>query len=271
MRENVLPSQSGGTDSRKKKAIATLFSSSPPTQVGEEYVIDWVCVFMVFFYNKTSALWNSCKCDCTTFEAGSGKWLWRSTRTGLISNMSARLYMRHLLQAIYDSLFRMNILNNKISFDLASSTRILSECRDHLRRLLRVYFHLAYNLDHFECSPASSDPADSDQDSGEPTTPRSPTQSPRSSPRPAAGAKPVRSSIASTPVSGGLERVSGSQRRVSKDRKSASSKDVPLIVPAADLYEYLIEFCTILKVPMDEVSMMRSPLFGGPEGEASTK
>ncbi len=41
-----------------------------------------------------------------------------------------------------------------------------------------------------------------------------------------------------------------------------AGKEPLLVVPAAELWEYLLEFCTLMKVPMEEVALMRSPLFG---------
>lgn len=104
MQQNLLaaPSASSQGPSAKKpstaRSITTLFSSSPPSGAGEEYNTDWVCAFVAFFYNKTWLLWNSSKCECATMEAGSGKWLWRSAKTGVVANLSARLYLRYLMQ-----------------------------------------------------------------------------------------------------------------------------------------------------------------------------
>lgn len=71
----------------------------------------------------------------------------------------------------------MNLLNSKISFDLASSTRMFTEIREHLRRLLRIFFHLAY--EHSNGASHDSAGPDSDSESQSPnteasTTPRSP-------------------------------------------------------------------------------------------------
>lgn len=94
MQTNVLVN----ADQRKApRALTTLFSSSP-SAAPEEYNADWVCAFTVFFYNKTWLLWNATGCHCTTFEAGTGKWLWRSAKTGVIQNLSAPLYVRYLMQ-----------------------------------------------------------------------------------------------------------------------------------------------------------------------------
>lgn len=107
----------------------------------------------------------------------------------------------------------MNLLNSKITFDLASSTRMIAEIRDHLRRLMRVFFHLGYHPDHLDGnggSVAGADADESDHESSEPSTPRSP----QSSPRPVKGVSSSSGRIsAPTP-----DRNSGS-RRLSKDRK----------------------------------------------------
>ncbi len=110
----------------------------------------------------------------------------------------------------------MNLLNSKISFDLASSTRMIAEIRDHLRRLMRVFFHLGYHPDHLDGN--NVDAEESDHESSEPGTPRSPPQprSPQSSPRPLKGSSSGR--VVSGPSAHSTERNSGS-RRLSKDRK----------------------------------------------------
>jgi hypothetical protein len=160
---------------------------------------------------------------------------------GHIFNLSAQHYVRYLLQGLYDSLHRMNLLNSKISFDLASSTRMLVEFREHLRRLLRVFFHLAYNPDHLDDEGAASD-----QESGESTgqTPRSPSSSPRSSPRPNGKAATV---ARSSGVDKGSEKFSASfekernsarsaSRRLSKDTKP--SRESAVLVPVSEVSVY---------------------------------
>ncbi len=88
MRENVLLNSPLADPKKKKTAITNLFSSAasvaPAILPVEEYSTDWVCAFVVFFYNKTLLIWNSCKCDCSTMEAGCHKWLWRSAKTGYL-------------------------------------------------------------------------------------------------------------------------------------------------------------------------------------------
>ena len=124
----------------------------------------------------------------------------------------------------------MNLLNAKISIDLASSTRMISELKDHLRRMLRVFFHLAYNPDHFggpESPSGGGNTPESDHEPESPVTPRSPSSSPRS---PSVFA-------------------------------SSASRRAPVFVPAAVLWDLLLEFSTLLRVPLEEVALMKQPLF----------
>lgn len=55
----------------------------------------------------------------------------------------------------------------------------------------------------------------------------------------------------------------GSSRRLSKDRKPA--REAGVVVNVADLWDYLLEFATIMRVPLEEVSLMKQPLFAGDE------
>ncbi len=243
--------------SKKKSGLVSLFStaSSPPAHaVTDEFDADWVVAVVVFFYNKTWLMWNALGCTCATMEAGKGKWLWRSVHTGVVAALSPSLYLRYLMGSFHESIHRMNVLHSKLSFDLSSSQRMYAEFREHLRRLMRVFFHVGYNhSDHdlFVASPNSTQDSENSQSDSEPSTPRSPQSSPR--PTATAGKR--------TPG----ERTSG--KRLSKG--SGSDKNIPTVskkqqmveLPADVLWELFHEFCCMFKVDMSEQDMMRKPLF----------
>ena len=245
---SLVPNIVNCVDKKKQgsRTLVTLFSASPPTpHMVEEFDLDWVCTFIVFFYNKTWLLWNNVTCTCSNMEAGKGKWLWRLQKTGQIVSLPARLYMRYLMGAFHESIHKLNVLNAKISFDLQSSQRIYSEFRDHLRRLVRLFLHLAYNPDHYQKEVESEPSSDTDAEMS-PVTPRSTT--PQSSPRPFGKAS-------------SLSRTSG--KRLSKDKKilQQQQKEKSVEIPAQELWEILLEFCQLFHVDLAEVSMMKQPLF----------
>lgn len=264
--QNVLnnpPSSMSPGEAKKKgsnRSIASMFSASPPAQTNtEEFNLDWVCTFVVFFYNKTWLLWSTCRCDCPTMEAGKGKWMWRSQKTGVVAALPARLYMRYLMGAFYESIHRMNLLQTKFSADwtLSSSQRMYSEFRDHLRRLVRLFLHLAYNPDHWE-KQSDSEPSSSDNES-EPNTPRSPQASPRPFGKGRGAQASGSPSNATSSGSAGLDRSSGSSRR--RESFGIDRAKGPVEIGPELLWEYLKEFCVMFHVDLQELELMRKPLF----------
>lgn len=251
--QNIFPGEKKKSGSR---SITNLFSTTPPPAgpiPQEEFNVDWIAAFIVFFYNKTFAMWSSVRCECHTMEAGKGKWLWRSQKTGVISNVPARSYFRFLMGAFHDSIFRANVLNSKLPFDLASGEAIFNEFRDHLRRLIRLFLHIAYN--HFEPrSPTARDDSEHSSDTEDlASTPRTASALPSSPRSPRSFGKSGKNGP------GSVDRGSGKEmsRRQSKDLGRAR-KDAP---NAAELWDYLQEFCSLFRVDMSELELMKKPLF----------
>jgi hypothetical protein len=238
---------------KRKGGLAGLFanSSSPPVHMpsNDEFDADWVVVAVVFFYNKTWLMWNALNCTCHVMEAGKGKWLWRSAQTGVVAALTPALYVRYLMGALHETIHRLNLLQSKLSFDLSSSQRMYAEFREHLRRLMRVYFHVAYvHCDHdlIIASPSSTQDSENSQSDSEPSTPRSPQSSPR----------PVSAAGKRTPG----ERTSG--KRLSKGGdKAPVSKKQSVELPADVLWDLFHEFCTLFKVDISEQELFRKPLF----------
>jgi hypothetical protein len=297
IRNNVTHSTS--ESGRKKGGLAGLFSNSPPTQVAEEFDLDWVAVVIVFFYNKTSLMWKAAKCECEVMEAGKGKWLWRSTRTGIVATLSPNLYFRYLMGSFYDSIHRMNVLQSKLTFDqtATSSTQMYNEFRDHLRRLVRIYFHCAYNMDHFKRHEDDSE-SGSDSVPASPRTPRSPQQSPRpmklfsernsiSSIRRLSKEKSPRNHYdgdadpyADRSANNNSNNNNNNSNHNSNNSLSSSDNSIRSSMNNSDnnisfihtggpgvrlhvelLWEYLHEFCQIFHVDLNEIEMMKKPLF----------
>ena len=275
--------------SKRKGGLAGLFSSSPPPATlstptdGTEhlYNFDWLCATIAFFYNKTNHLWIGTRCDCDRMEAGKGKWMWRSQKTGIVATLPASQYVVYLMGAFYDSIHRMNLLQSKLTFDPSATSpqAMYHEFREHFRRLLRVFFHLAYNHQHVRGEE------DSESDS-EPGTPRSPQMSPRPVKmfeRGSSGSRrQSKDGKMSTSFNGGLGSSAGSSNGsnsavavpMSSSSGSASyptsplpssgsilRRSAPSELPMEVLWEFLLEFCVIFKVDIGEVEMMKRPLF----------
>ncbi len=270
--QNVLAVNEAST-SKRKGGLASLFStaSSPPAHApsNDEFDADWVVAAVVFFYNKTWLMWNALNCTCHVMEAGKGKWLWRSVQTGVVAALTPALYVRYLMGALHETIHRLNLLQSKLSFDLSSSQRMYGEFREHLRRLMRVYFHVAYcHSDHdlIIASPSSTQDSENSQSDSEPSTPRSP----QSSPRP--GVAPGKRTPGERTSQKRLSKVSDcdcvcvvlaaehSLKGMDKGASSSSKKQA-VELPADVLWDLFHEFCMLFKVDVSEQELFRKPLF----------